>query len=120
MSTKFLIFLIMLWVILAFIGAGIEAGLSPGAAYGFVEEESTLEILMSFRVFKTIEVAGVVPIPVPNMDWFEALIAMFTFDFIFFQGTSYGTMLHWIFFAPIAIAMAITFGLALVRGVGST
>jgi K+ transporter len=114
------VFLLSLWVILAFVGAAIESGLSPSTSASLTTEASTLDILTSFRVFTTTELAGIIPVPVPNMEWFGALIKVFTFDFVFFQGTSYGQMLRWVFFAPIAIAIGISFILALVRGVGST
>lgn len=114
MSTKWLVFLLSLWVILAALGAVIEAGF-----YG-TAEETVLETLLSFRIFTTTEVAGIVPVPVPNMEWFGALLKVFTLDFAMFQDTSYGEMLHWMLFAPIGIAVALTFGLALMRGVGSS
>lgn len=114
MATKWIVFLVSLWIILAALGGVIETGF-----YG-AEEETVLETLLSFRIFSTTEVAGIVPVPLPNMKWFGALIKVFTFDFIMFQGTSYGTMLHWMLFAPIGVAMALTFGLALIRGVSST
>lgn len=120
MSTKWLVFALMLWVVLVFVGVVLETGLAPNVPYGYGQEKTILETLMSLRVFNDVTIAGQTVFWVPNWSWFGAVVSAFTFDFVFFEGTSYGQMMRWIFFAPILAAMTITIGLALVRGVSST
>ena len=114
MNPKWIIFLVTAWLILALLGGVIDnAFIGTGSG----SEQSTLNTLMSFKVFTGIEVFGIVTLPLPNLAFFGALVQLFTFDLAMFEGST--EIFRWMFFLPIAIAIGISFMLALFRGVGS-
>lgn len=113
MNPKWLVFLITAWIALALLG-GIIDGAFIGTGAG--TEEAVLNTLMSFKVFSGVEVFGLFTLPLPNLEFFGALIHLFTFDLAMFQGST--EIYRWLIFLPIAIAVGISFMLALFRGVG--
>jgi len=102
----------MVWVILALLGGIIEG------AYLGNNEEATLNVLMNAPIF-TGESGFFVSAASTFFDgaFWGAIGTMLIFDFAMFEGTM--AIFQWIFFMPLAIAIFVSFGLALFRGVSS-
>ncbi len=116
MPVKWIVFVLSLWIVLGVLGGIVEQSFFTA---GRDSGQGTLNTLMSFRIFTSLTGSGWIPIPIPNLEWFNALKTVATFDFVFFQNPA-GQIIRWIMFLPLGIAMGISFVLALVRGTGST
>lgn len=112
MSPKWIIFIVMVWVILALLGGIIEG------AYLGSGEASVLNTMMNAPIF-TGEGNFFVNAAATFFDsaFWGALFTMLLFDFAMFEGTM--AIFQWLFFMPIAIGVIVSFSLAFFRGVGS-
>ena len=116
MPIKWVVFVLSLWIVLGLLGGIVEQSFFTA---GEDSGTGTLNTLMSMRIFTSLSGSGWIPIPVPNLEWFNALKTVGTFDFVFFQNSA-GQIIRWIMFLPLGMAMGISFILALVRGASSS
>lgn len=107
LQTKWLVFLSMLWVSGMLICGVVEQQFLGSS------EASLLNTVMNFNVFSTTTVFGVIPIPVPNTEWFGAIAQMLVFDFAIFSGT--WEMVRWIIFMPIAFGIGMSVAIQLIQ-----
>ena len=113
MSTKWIVFLVSLWIILAALGGMIDQTFYDSG------DESSLEIIMNPALLTNTDADGVTTSwSIFGATYRGALLKLATLDFKMFLNTPYGGMLHWMLFLPIGLAMLVTFALA-IRGTGS-
>jgi len=112
MSPKWIIFLVMAWVILALLGGVIEM------EYVGDREQASLNTLMNAPMLSSTTLWGKVVGMFTDWAWFGALMKMLLFDFAMFTGI--WEIFRWIFFLPISIAFIVSLVLAMFRGVGSS
>lgn len=117
MPIKWIVFVVALWVILGFLGGIVEQTFfSTGAE----DEVGVLNTLLGIRTVTTAEdPAGPLSFLTQAKAWFDALLTVATFNFVFLQN-EVGRMIRWIFFIPIAVGLIVSLILAAVRGVGSS
>ncbi|MBA7675816.1 hypothetical protein ES703_84054 [subsurface metagenome] len=95
---------------------GVIEGAFLGTGAG--TEQGVLNTLMSSKVMTSTSIWGKMAAVFTELDFWEATLKMFTFDFAMFEG---GTeIFRWIFFLPIAISIGVSLILAFVRGIGSS
>ena len=117
MPVKWIVFVLALWIILGFLGGVVEQTFFSAGA---TDEPSTLNVLLGLRIHTSVlDPVGLISFIAQAKEWFDALKTVASFNFIFLQN-DIGRMIRWIFFIPIAAALIISIGLAVVRGVGSS
>jgi hypothetical protein len=81
---------------------------------------SDLQYLLNIKnAFQTIQVLGVIPLPVPNMNYFKVLFSILLLRFGFLVSNPYGELFWYFFLMPFALigmaGLVLTF-LAILRG----
>jgi hypothetical protein len=117
-NTKWFAFFVFIYIIGMYMGASFEKHI--GSAWSGTGEVTTLEYLTNFSnlVVMNAEV-GSLSFPMPNPQYFSALLKVMTFNFEFLQGTGY-SMIYQIILTPFAVIGIVSLlGLTyqLVRGI---
>lgn len=102
MQSKWLGFVIFVWVVCMFLGATFEK--HTGATWEGATQESTLEYLMNVKhvVYQEDE-TGELRFVFVNQEYFETWLQVLTWDFTFLRGEGY-EMVRWVFLTPFSIA----------------
>jgi hypothetical protein len=135
LSTKLLAMIAVIWVLGIIMGSTYSynnteatwSGSSSNSANSVVNggsgQVTDIEYLMNYKnAVQTINVLGVIPLPVPNGKYFEALFGIMLLRFSFLVDNPYGTMFWLVFCMPLAImgmlGLVLTF-INIIRGVVS-
>ena len=121
MRVAFIGFILFVWIILAvlitFHSQDAMANSTINVGVGNMTVSRAMDVITSFSVLKWQELFGVIPIPLPNTEYFDVLIKMGTWDFSFFSGN--WEYVRWIIFMPITAMLVfglMVFLLSLIKG----
>lgn len=94
-------------VLFIFVAATLVSMVIGGVYFGSEETQ----LLDSLRAFKVIHVFGVVPFPIFNIQFFDALWHLLKWDYPFFEG-GYGIMRFFLYVISIAVTWIVGIALA--------
>lgn len=80
MPIKWLIIMAAVWIVGSIIGGTMSGTWFAGS------ETSTLNAVLTFQAFEIHQLWGIIPLPIPNMEWFGAIGDMIIWDFDIFEG----------------------------------
>lgn len=102
MSGKWLIFILFVYIVGMFLGATFEQHATAATWEGSSEGVTTLSYLMNVgNAVQQTSVLGVIPLPIPNGEYFSTLFEVLTWQFAFMADYD---MVYWILMLPFAIA----------------
>ncbi len=123
MSSKFMGFMVAVYVIIAILGATMDTASNytvHGQWQGASQSESLFSYLTNFsNATQQFSTVGAIPLPAPNLDYFKAMFQVISLRFSWMMDGSYMQIIWYIAFLPLAAMgalFAIMFFIGIIRG----